>query len=183
MTPVARNIEIKARIASVEVLMPLVAAIAENGPTDLFQDDTYFRCLEGRLKLREITSPQAQPVAQLIYYRRPDVTGPKVSHYLISPTSAPDALRESLMHACGQIGRVRKHRVLYLVGRTRIHLDRVEGLGEFLELEVVLEPGEALTKGEAQAHELMERLGVREQHLVSGSYLELQALLTMPRPE
>jgi len=54
------------------------------------------------------------------------------------PTAAPDALREALTLAYGVIGRVRKVRTLFMAGRTRIHLDRVEGLGEFLELEVVL---------------------------------------------
>ena len=58
-------------------------------------------------------------------------------------TTTPDTLRESLLSpAYGQVGRVRKSRTLFLAGRTRIHLDRVEGLGDFLELEVVLADGE-----------------------------------------
>ena len=73
----------------------------------------------------------------------------------------------------GQIGRVRKMRTLFLVGRTRIHLDRVEGLGHFLELEVVLEEGEPLEAGMREAHDIMARLGVEPFQLIEGAYLDL----------
>ena len=66
---------------------------------------------------------------ELIFYRRADDTGPKESFYVISPTASPDTLRETLLLAYGVIGRVRKQRCVYMAGRTRIHLDRVEGLG------------------------------------------------------
>lgn len=69
---------------------------------------------------------------------RADTEGPKLSNYVRAATADPAALREALTRACGQIGRVREARWLLLSGQTRIHLDRVEGLGDFLELEVVL---------------------------------------------
>ncbi|MCY1368330.1 hypothetical protein D9M69_553040 [compost metagenome] len=59
------------------------------------------------------------------------------------------------------------------MGRTRVHLDRVEGLGEFLELEVVLQEGEPADAGVAEAHALMARLGVAESQLVQGAYVDL----------
>src|SRR3954469_12551428 len=130
----ARNIEIKARIASVEMLFPKVAALASEGPLEIAQDDTFFRCETGRLKLRDFLNGEGE----LIFYRRSNAAGPKDSFYLRSTTSTPDVLRESLSIAYGQAGKVIKRRTLFLVGRTRIHLDRVEGLGDFLELEVVL---------------------------------------------
>ena len=88
----------------------------------------------GRLKLRASSTD----AGELIFYRRVNQAGPKESFYIQSPTSSPETLRESLSLAYGQIGRIRKYRTLFLVGRTRVHLDRVEGLGHFLELEVVL---------------------------------------------
>ena len=132
-----RNIEIKARIERIDLLHPRATAIADRGPVEIAQDDSFFRCDAGRLKLRTL-SPCS---GELIFYRRADRQGPKESFYHLTPTSEPDRLRETLSLACGQIGRVRKMRTLFLVGRTRIHLDRVEGLGHFLELEVVLEEG------------------------------------------
>lgn len=167
----ARNIEIKATIGSVEALAPAVAALADEGPIEILQDDTFFRCESGRLKLRAFSPEQGE----LIFYRRADARGPKESFYLRSPTSAPQALRESLTLAYGQAGRVLKHRTLFLVGRTRVHLDRVEALGHFLELEVVLDEGEPPQAGIDEALRLMEKLGVRPSQLVEGAYVDLLA--------
>jgi len=165
----ARNIEIKARIASVEALAPRVAALAQQGPIPILQDDTFFRCANGRLKLRSFSDTDGE----LIFYRRADQAGPKESFYVRSPTADPASLREALTLAHGQAGRVRKHRTLYLVGRTRVHLDRVEGLGDFLELEVVLAHDEPAQAGVAEAHALMARLDVSPQQLVEGAYVDL----------
>lgn len=166
----ARNVEIKATIESVEALVPRVAAIASEGPSVIEQDDTFFRCERGRLKLRVF----AEDEAELIFYRRVDQRGPKESVYLRAPTSSHEALRQALAMAYGEIGRVRKRRILYLTGRTRIHLDRVEGLGDFLELEVVLEEGESVDAGVREAEALMEQLGVEPSRLVECAYLDLR---------
>jgi predicted adenylyl cyclase CyaB len=166
-----RNVEIKARVASIDALAGRATAIADHGPTEIAQDDTFFRCETGRLKLREFADGQGE----LIYYRRPDQQGPKESFYLVSRTSTPDALRESLASAYGVIGRVKKHRTLYLTGRTRIHLDRVERLGDFLELEVVLADDEDTDIGVRIANKIMHALGVDAAQLVEGAYLDLLA--------
>jgi adenylate cyclase class IV len=151
---VARNIEIKAHVADMEALSGRVAAIANSGPTEIPQDDTFFRCDNGRLKLRTFGDGSGE----LIFYRRGNQGGPKESFYLLAPTAAPDSLREMLTHANGQAGRVIKHRTLFMVGRTRVHLDRVQGLGDFMELEVVLTEGEAPEAGVREARELLARL-------------------------
>lgn len=147
------------------------AATADSGPTEIFQDDTFFACPNGRMKLREFAGGQAE----LIFYQRPDRAGPKESFYVIAPTSSPGQLREALARGYGVIGRVRKRRTLFLAGRTRIHLDRVEGLGDFLELEVVLAEGESAEAGQAVAQELLQKLGVRRDELVAGAYMDLLA--------
>ncbi|MDF2412316.1 class IV adenylate cyclase [Aeromonas sp. 1HA1] len=166
-----RNIEIKAKIERIDTLFPKAAAIANQGPIEIAQDDTFFRCESGRLKLRTL-SPSA---GQLIFYRRANQQGPKESFYHVTPTSEPDSLRETLSLACGQIGRVRKTRTLFLAGRTRIHLDLVEGLGHFLELEVVLEDDELLEAGIQEAHDIMTHLGVEPSQLIEGAYMDLLA--------
>ena len=167
----ARNVEIKARIESVEAITAKVAELADQGPIEIPQDDTFFVCGSGRMKLRAF-SPTA---GQLIFYQRPNQAGPKESFFVISPTASPDSLREALSLAYGQAGRVRKHRMLYLVGRTRVHLDRVENLGHFLELEVVLSEGEGPEPGVQEAHNLMASLGIADVQLVEGAYVDLLA--------
>lgn len=166
-----RNIEIKAYIESVPLLALRVAAIANEGPIKIIQDDTFFHCETGRLKLRAFSKEDGE----LIFYRRANQHGPKESFYVISRTNEPDTLREALSLAYGQSGRVQKHRMLFLVGRTRVHLDDVKGLGHFLELEVVLEEGEHAEVGIHEAHNLMALLGVESSHLVEGAYVDLLA--------
>ncbi|WP_424357002.1 class IV adenylate cyclase [Methanocella sp. MCL-LM] len=165
----ARNVEIKARVGDFEALTQKAAMIADGRPIEIFQDDTFFNCPNGRLKLRAFSPAEGQ----LIFYVRPDQEGPKECSYIIAPTSTPDTLRDLLSQAYGQAGRVRKHRTLYLAGRTRIHLDRVEGLGHFMELEVVLSDDEPLENGEAEARDLMKKLGIAPGQLIEGAYVDM----------
>jgi predicted adenylyl cyclase CyaB len=163
-----RNVEIKAKIAGVAALTPRAARLADTGPVVLEQDDTFFSCPNGRLKLRD----QFAAGAELIFYQRADASGPKESFYVRTPVPDPQAMRMLLQQAYGQTGRVRKRRVLYLAGRTRIHLDAVEGLGEFLELEVVLRDGESAEEGALEANQIMAALGIGPQQLLQGAYVD-----------
>lgn len=167
----ARNVEIKARIDSADALLPRAALLAGQEPTELFQDDSFFPCPNGRLKLRIFAGGEGE----IIFYRRADVAGPKESFYVIAPVAQPDALRTALSLAYGAGGRVRKQRSLFVAGRTRIHLDRIEGLGHFLELEVVLDEGEPVEAGVAEAHLLLAALGVPADRLIEGAYVDLLA--------
>ena len=166
----ARNVEVKARVADLAQVEAQARRIATSGPDDLAQDDTFFACANGRLKLRELSATQGQ----LIYYSRADEAGPKVSDYWITETHSPGAMRETLARALGIVGRVRKQRRLYLLDRTRIHLDNVEGLGSFVELEVVLDEGESPHEGEEAARHIMKALGIGNSQLVQGAYVDLQ---------
>jgi adenylate cyclase class IV len=167
----SRNVEIKARIDDIESLTATAAALADQGPFEIAQDDTFFRCGSGRLKLRAVSAGSGE----LIYYRRANALGPTESFYLVSPTAAPDLLRELLAAAYGEVGRVRKRRILFLIGRTRIHIDRVEQLGHFLELEVVLGEAEPPDAGVREARELMAKLQVKPDQLIEDAYVDLLA--------
>src|SRR5947208_4203742 len=125
-----RNIEIKARISGVAALLPKVRLIADQGPWDIRQDDTYFACARGRLKLRT----GSETTGELIYYRRDNQRSPTQSFYLRSPTSIPETLRDLLTQAVGQAGRVQMLRTLFLRVRRRIPLVDVDVLGPFLQL-------------------------------------------------
>ncbi|MFD0929641.1 class IV adenylate cyclase [Methylophilus glucosoxydans] len=166
-----RNIEIKAHIESVQALLPKAASISDEGPIEITQDDTFFSCENGRMKLRTFSESEGE----LIFYRRSNQQGPKESYYVRSPTSSPHILREALTQAYGQVGRVQKLRTLFLAGRTRIHLDQVKDLGHFLELEVVLQEGESAEQGVKEAHALMVQLGVEPSQLIEGAYVDLLA--------
>jgi predicted adenylyl cyclase CyaB len=165
----ARNVEIKARITSVAALEARVAALADAGPTPIAQDDSFFHCAQGRLKLRVF----ADGHGELIAYQRSDTAGPKLSDHVRAPVADPAALREALTRACGLRGRVVKQRTLYLVGATRLHLDVVEGLGDFLELEVVLRDTQTFAEGEAVAQGLLAALGITPTQLESQAYIDL----------
>ena len=165
----ARNIEIKARVLDMHALTSAAQAIADSDPVTIKQDDTFFPCDRGRLKLRAFDDG----TGQLIFYRRANESGPKESFFCLSQTAHVDTLRETLSLAYGQVARVRKVRTLMMVGRTRIHLDAVEGLGDFMELEVALEESEGIEVGVNEARTLMQKLGIRTQDLVEEAYLDL----------
>lgn len=166
----ARNIEIKARIGRIEDVRPVAQGLAGGAAPQLIeQDDTFFHVPQGRLKLRQF----ADGSAELIHYHRADTAESKASDYVRVPAPDPAALREALTRACGAQGRVRKQRWLLLVGQTRIHLDRVQGLGDFMELEVVLRPEQTDDEGTATAETLMQDLGLARAERLAGSYLDL----------
>jgi predicted adenylyl cyclase CyaB len=164
-----RNIEIKARLRDAAACEQRARALAGPPARVMAQEDVFFACERGRLKLRR----QDDDPGELIAYQRPDVPGLRTSQYRIHRTAEMESLAATLAMALGETGRVRKQRQLYLVGQTRIHIDRVEGLGAFLELEVVLAPQQSEADGEAVAHDLMATLGIDAADLVAGAYVDL----------
>jgi predicted adenylyl cyclase CyaB len=163
------NIEIKARVTDFEELQRKAEAISDLPCQVIPQVDTFFKCPQGRLKLRELTPARAQ----LVYYQRQDVTGPKHSEYQIFETDNPVGLKRILAQSLGEVGVVSKVRYLYMVGQTRVHLDDVQGLGKFMELEVVLHQGQSDAEGQSIAAELMARLGILEADLIEGAYMDM----------
>lgn len=170
------NIEIKARIADAAQAARLAASLSDKPPQTILQRDTFFRCSTGRLKLREFPSG----AGELISYVRADVAGVKQSHYEIVPVANAGALKALLHQALGATVVVEKTRRLYVVGQTRVHLDSVQGLGAFLELEVVLRPGQAAAEGHVIAADLMRRLGIHESDLLATAYADMLAEETSP---
>jgi len=163
------NIEIKARVRGFAEIKSRAEKLSDT-PVDIIpQEDTFFNVPEGRLKLRILASDNAQ----LIFYTRPDQEGPKRSDYHIARTSDPENLKRVLELAYGIRGVVKKTRYLYLVGQTRVHLDDVDGLGQFMELEVVMREGQGDAEGQAIAEGLMTNLGVERSDLIDGAYMDL----------
>jgi predicted adenylyl cyclase CyaB len=163
------NIEIKARARNFEEIRRRAERLSRAPAETIPQEDIFFYTPQGRLKLRILSEDRGQ----LIYYTRPDQEGPKRSDYHISHTSDPANLKRLLELAYGIRGVVRKTRYLYLVGQTRVHLDDVEGLGQFMELEVVMREGQSEAEGQALAEDLMASLGVERTDLLEGAYMDL----------
>jgi predicted adenylyl cyclase CyaB len=165
----ARNVEIKARVDDPEALRARVAALATAAPVVIGQRDTFFTVAHGRLKLRRFDDG----MGELIFYEREDTTGPKTSTYSRSPCSDAAGMEAVLARALGVRGVIDKRRELFMIGRTRVHLDDVRGLGHFLELEVVLGESEAAADGEREARDLLAKLGVTAAALVAPAYIDL----------
>jgi predicted adenylyl cyclase CyaB len=166
---VPRNVEVKAFLADPETTRRLVAEAADGPPETLDQTDTFFRAGTGRLKLRELGSGRAE----LIHYSRPDTPDPAESRFERAAVGDAPALRALLSSALGVAGTVRKRRLLYHVGRTRVHLDDVRDLGWFLELEVQMAEGEPAAAGALEAEGLLRRFAVPPEALVAEAYVDL----------
>ncbi len=164
-----RNVEIKAPLPDPERAREICRRLTGERETVLHQEDTFYRCRRGRLKLRRLGSDRAE----LIAYERPDDDGPRTSDYTVVPVDDADALHRALTSALGVRGLVRKRRDLYLVGQTRVHLDEVEGLGSFIELEVVLHDDQNTADGRRIARRMMTELGIDESRLIAEAYIDL----------
>ncbi len=148
----ARNIEIKAQVRDLDAIRTRARSLAANPAEILQQTDTFFAVSRGRLKIREFPDG----TGELISYERPDDREPKESAYERYPCQNARALLETLGKALPVRGTVVKRREVFLVGRTRIHLDQVQSLGVFVELEVVLSDGEPPEHGKLVARDLLQ---------------------------
>ena len=175
-----RNVELKAHDPDpVRTLERALAAGAEERAL-LRQRDTYFAVPHGRLKLRE----EEPGGATLIAYERPDDASERVSNYRLVAIADSDELRAALTAANGVSAVVVKRRRLLMWQTVRIHLDEVRGLGSFVELEAVAEPGSDLHRERAQVAELRLLLDIRDEALREGSYADaLGARAGEPDPE
>ncbi len=165
----ARNIEIKASLDNVGFCLDKAKSLSGTDPEIIKQDDFFFNCDNGRLKLRFFS----QQNGVLIFYKRKNDSGPKTSEYFISETKEPGVLLQVLEKSYGIHGRVKKTRKLFLIGRTRVHIDQVENLGNFLELEVVLSENENSNTGITEAYQLMDQFGIKNDNLIDCAYVDL----------
>lgn len=167
MSGAAANLEIKARCADLAAARARAERVATRRIGVDRQVDTYFRTRAGRMKLRR----SSLSGGQLVPYLREDGEQARRSDYQVVPVEAPDALEALLARILGVHRVVRKEREIFLYENVRIHLDRVEGLGDFLELEAVFDGspgGEEAQRGKVAF--LMRELGIAEPDLVATSY-------------
>jgi adenylate cyclase class IV len=172
----AANVESKTRCPDLEAVARLASALGARYEGRLEQVDTYFRVRRGRLKLREIShhapDGQVSVSSELIRYERPDAKGARVSAYERTAIEDVESRKLRLEAAHGVRGCVRKQRKLWILDSTRIHLDEVEGLGRFVELETVsvAEPG---SRERLEHDRLSSALGLDPRASIEGSYIDL----------
>ncbi|MBV9817888.1 MAG: cytidine deaminase [Solirubrobacterales bacterium] len=164
------NVELKARDADPRTTAARCRALGARDHGVLEQRDTYFHGRVGRLKLRQT----ADGPAELIAYRRPDGAEPGASGYVRAPAGDPAALREALVAALGPaIVVVDKRRRLFTWESVRIHLDEVEGLGTFVELESIVGGDAGEARARAALARLRAELAIADDALVAVSYCDL----------
>ena len=175
----AANVESKTRCPDLEAVARLLSALGARYEGRLEQVDTYLHVTRGRLKLREIShqAPDGQVHAstELIRYERPDGKGARMSAYERTAVEDVDSRRRRLEAAYGVRGRIRKQRELWILDSTRIHLDEVEGLGTFVELETVCAGGEPSADERFEHDRLWSALGLDRRATVDCSYIDLVA--------
>ena len=175
----SKNLEFKAKCDSLDVLRQRAVALKAEYCRTMHQIDTYFNVPKGRLKLREV---DAETTAQLVYYERPDAAASRYSNYQLCDIPQPAAFKAMMSETLGVMVVVEKQRELWMFGETRIHLDEVVNLGQFLELETVIRNQ---TEAEAQAeHQLVrEGLQVKADELISVSYSDISLESIRPHPD
>ncbi|XP_014249359.1 uncharacterized protein LOC106666587 [Cimex lectularius] len=164
----ARNVEIKARLKNLDVLEK-VALLAGNEGKVFPQVDHYFNSPNGRLKLRF----SGESSSELVFYNRSDSVGPKLSKYNKIFIDDGSAMLQLLTNALGKRGVVSKKRHLFMIGNTRVHIDDVDNLGNFIEFEVILKDDQTMDSGVQVAEQLMEELNIEKENLISCSYIDL----------
>ncbi|CAK8678064.1 unnamed protein product [Clavelina lepadiformis] len=168
-----QNVEIKAKVNDLSAVLNNAKRLSNEEATILQQRDVFYNCPNGRLKLRFLSQQDGSHQGLLVFYQRPDKTGPKVSDYVVTPVSEPEAMDRILTASLGSKGVVCKQRCLFMVGQTRIHIDKVQGLGNYLELEVQIEAHQSPEDGAVVAHALMKELEIAESDLVTGAYMDM----------
>jgi predicted adenylyl cyclase CyaB len=163
------NIEIKARSNNHEAIRML---LKENGAVYKgidHQIDTYFNVSNGRMKLREGNIENS-----LVHYNREDKGGPKKSEATIFEIKPNSPLKEILIKALGVLVVVDKKREIYFIDNIKFHIDIVEGLGTFIEIEAIDDNG-AIGKDKLfeQCQFYLEEFDIAKEDLISASYSDL----------
>lgn len=173
----AANVESKVPCSDLLAVADRAKAIGAVQAEVMMQTDTYLAVTGGRLKLRQISQPRTDgtwsSTAELIAYDRPDVVGARVSTYRREPVDDPESRAQALIAEHGLRGVVAKRRELWLLDRTRIHLDDVDGLGTFVELETVAGGAVAGPADWAQHDAVADALGLDLSTALASSYIDL----------
>jgi len=166
---VPTNIEVKARIENPQQTVATLRAIGAQPIEQSTQEDIFFSVPRGRLKVRSDNAG----LCELVYYRRPNQTGPAISSYYRRHLNDAALKKEELRTLFGISNVVRKKRAVFLRRGARINVDQVDGLGSFLEIEVPLDQKRNANRAMVVVRELMGKLCLQDHDLVPEAYEDL----------
>jgi len=161
------NIEIKSYCADPQRVAGILIAHKADYKGNDHQVDTYFDVTDARLKLREGSIEN-----NLIYYKRDNQSGPKRSDVILYPTGEDKNIKNILQEAIGIKVVVDKKRDIYFIENVKFHIDSVQGLGSFVEIEAIGKEGDE-TELKRQCEYYMDLLEIGEEHLIEESYSDL----------
>ncbi len=163
------NVEIKARCADPDRIRNVLKSNSADYKGTDYQTDTYFNVPNGRLKLREGNIENS-----LIFYSRPNQTGPKEAEVCIYQPEAISSLKELLTTALHVLATVKKKREIYFIENVKFHIDEVENLGAFVEIEAIDTSGDTARDGlREQCEQYMRLFAIAEEDLIGCSYSDL----------
>lgn len=163
------NVEIKAKCSNPDKIRDILNAEGADYKGQDKQTDTYFHCENGRLKLREGNIENS-----LIFYKRENQSGPKVSNITMSKISNDHHIKEVLTQAYGVFIEVKKEREIYFIENIKFHIDKIDDLGNFVEIEAIDSTG-LLEKEELeeQCKHFIDLFGIDPKDLITHSYSDL----------
>ena len=137
------------------------------------QTDTYFNVPNGRLKLREGNIEN-----HLIFYSRPNSSGPKRSDVILYKSNDAEKLKDILSQSIGIKVQVRKTREIYFLDNVKFHIDWVDGLGEFIEIEAQ-DKDDTISEDvlNQQCQFYLRELGIDTENLVELSYSDMLMMM------
>ncbi len=166
-----KNVEIKARCRNQNHIREVLSQHGADYKGTDHQIDTYFRVNNGRLKLREGTIENS-----LIYYQRPNSASPKQSNINLAKLQKTEALKDVLTAALPVWVTVDKQREIYFIDNVKFHIDEVQQLGSFVEIEAIDENNSInAEKLHEQCNRYMQLFDISEQDLIAESYSDLLA--------
>ncbi len=173
-----RNIEIKAVCDDLDRVRAAAQELSARLTGIEEQCDTYFRTARGRLKLRRRLlhidgEGTGDEHFELIWYQRPDTTAAKGSNYHLIRVIDGAELRQLLADGMGILVEIHKRRTVFLWRSVRIHLDEVERLGSFIELEAIIDESCDEASARAKIEHLCETLEILPDQLIDVSYSDL----------
>jgi predicted adenylyl cyclase CyaB len=163
------NIELKARCANLEDFENRVKQLSHKLDGHDNQTDTFYKVPAGRLKLRE----SSLYGNFLIPYLRRNESGPKRSDYSLLPVEDVPSLKELLQNMFGILIVVKKERTIYLHENVRIHLDRVEDLGDFIEFEAVVHDKGKVDENHQKLDNLIDYFKIKENDFIQNAYADM----------